>query len=294
MRTLFMALLLAAPASAGLNSGAAFLKVNPSARSAALGGAYVTAASADSLFFNPAGLAPLAKAEFAAMHAQWLLDTRYDTLALAAPTKLGTFGVGAARLGAGGFEGRTADRKVAGGFAAQDSLYAVSLARGVMPRTGVGASLKFIRSEIGPYSAQTLALDLGVRKELVAKPVTLGFSIQNLGKGLKFLDQEDSLPMAVAAGASWRLAGVLGLSGELRHEVRDGKLTASIGTEYSFLGSLALRAGYASNAVKQGGSPMSGLGAGLGLRWKAVSADYGFTPFGALGDAQRIGLSTRW
>ena len=294
MKSLLLSLVLAAPPQAAINSGAAYLKVNPSARSAALGGAYATMSSADSLFFNPAGLAPVARTEFSAMHAQWLQDTSYDALAFAAPTKVGTFGLGAARLAAGSFEGRTTDRKAAGGFAAQDSLFAVSFAKGVMPRTGLGGSLKLIRSEIGPYSAQTVAVDIGVRRELSQRPVTLGLSIQNVGKGLKFLDQEDPLPTAVAAGASWRWAGVLGLAGELRHEVRDNRLTASIGTEYSLLGSLALRAGYASNAVKQAGSPLSGLGAGLGASWKSWSVNYSFTPFGDLGDVQRLGLSARW
>lgn len=296
MKSLLLALILAAPASAALNSGASFLKINPSARSAGMGGAYATMASADSLFFNPAGLSPLSRSEFSAMHAQWLLDSRYDALAAAAPTKFGTFGLGATRLAAGSFEGRTIDRKPTTGFTAQDSMYAVSLGRTVLPGTGVGGSLKFLRSEIGPYSAQTVAVDLGVRRELTGRPLTLGLSIQNLGKGLKFLDQEDPLPTAIAAGASWRFAGVFGLAGEIKQEVHDKRLTASIGTEYALLGSLALRAGYAANAVSRSGTsgPMNGLGAGLGVRWRSVSADYSFTPFGDLGDVQRLGLSARF
>lgn len=297
MRLITLALLLAGPARAAtLNSGAAFLKINPSARSAAMGGAYATMSSADALFFNAAGLATLPKAEISAMHAQWLLDTRFDALALAAPTRLGTLGLGVARLSAGTFEGRTADRAASGGFTAQDAVYSVSFGRSILPGTGIGGSLKFLHSEIGPYSARTVAVDLGVRRELSSKPITLGLSIQNLGRGLKFLDQEDPLPTMVSAGASYRLAGVLGLAAEVRHEVRDRRLTASIGTEYSLLGALALRAGYASNAVKSvpGNSPLSGLGGGLGMRWKAVSADYSFTPFGALGDVQRVGLSARF
>jgi len=296
MKSLLLALILAAPASAALNSGASFLKINPSARSAGMGGAYATIASADSLFFNPAGLSPLSRTEFSAMHAQWLLDTRYDALAAAAPTKLGTFGLGATRLAAGSFEGRTIDRKPTSGFTAQDSMYAVSLGRTVLPGTGVGGSLKFLRSEIGPYSAQTVAVDLGVRRELTGRPMTLGLSIQNLGKGLKFLDQEDPLPTAIAAGASWRFAGVFGLAGEIKQEVNDKRFAASIGTEYALLGSLALRAGYAANAVSRSGNsgPMSGLGAGLGVKWRSVSADYSFTPFGDLGDVQRLGLSAKF
>lgn len=296
MKSLLLALILTAPANAALNSGASFLKIDPSARSSGMGGAYATMASADSLFFNPAGLSPLSRSEFSAMHAQWLLDTRYDALAAAAPTKFGTFGLGATRLAAGSFEGRTIDRKPTNGFNAQDSMYAVSLGRTVLAGTGVGGSLKFLRSEIGPYLAQTVAVDLGVRRELTGRPLTLGLSIQNIGKGLKFLDQEDPLPTAIAAGASWRFAGVFGLAGEIKQEVHDKRFTASIGTEYALLGSLALRAGYAANEVSRSGNtqPMNGLGAGLGVRWRSVSADYSFTPFSDLGDVQRLGLSAKF
>lgn len=297
MKALLLAVILSAPASAELNSGAGFLKINPSARSAGMGGTYATMASADALFFNPAGLSPLSKTEFSAMHAQWLLDTRFDAMAVAAPTKLGTFGLGATRFAAGSFEGRTIDRKPTSGFTAQDSLYAVSFGRNVLPGTGVGGSLKFLRSEIGPYSAQTVAVDLGMRRELTGRPVTLGLSVQNLGKGLKFLDQEDPLPTAVAAGASYRFAGVFGFAGEIKQDLNDKRFTASIGTEYALMGALAVRAGYASNAVSRSGTssgPMNGLGAGLGIKWRSVSADYSFTPFGELGDVQRLGLSARF
>lgn len=296
MSSLLLALILAAPANAASNSGASFLKINPSARSAGMGGAYATMASADSLFFNPAGLSPLSRGEFSAMHARWLLNTRYDALAAAAPTKFGTFGLGATRLAAGSFEGRSIDRKPISGFTAQDSMYVVSLGRTVLPRTGIGGSLKFLRSEIGPYSAQAVAVDLGVRRELTGRPTTLGLSIRNLGKGLKFLDQEDPLPTAIAAGASWRFAGVLSLAGEIKQEVHDKRFAASIGTEYALLGSLALRAGYTANAASRSGNsgPMNGLGAGLSVNWRLVSADYSFTPFGDLGDVQRLGLSARF
>lgn len=296
MKSIAFALLLAAPTQAASNTGAAFLKLDPSARSAAMGGAYSAAAgSADTLFFNPAGLASLSRREFMAGHAEWLAGTRFDALALGLPNSWANLGVSALRLSAGTLEARSANRQAAGSFEAQDAVYAVSAARR-FSGYAAGASLKFLRSEIGPYSAQAVAVDLGVRRELPGRPISVGAAVRNLGKGLKFLDQADPLPLMLTVGGTTRLAGVLGLSLDLRHEPNDRRTSVAIGTEYAFLGTLALRAGYGANAFARtnGQGPLSGLGAGLGFKMKSFGADYSFTPFGDLGDVQRLNLSTRF
>jgi hypothetical protein len=297
--TALLALLLAlpAPALAGMNTGAAFLKLDPSARSAALGSAYTAmAGSADSLYFNPAGLAALGRRELSAGHAEWLAGTRFDALAYGQPTAWGALGVSALRLSAGTFDARTADRRAAGSFEAADSMYALSAARRFELGT-FGASFKYLKSEIGPYSAQTVAVDLGARKEVPGRPLSLGVSVRNLGKGLKFLDQEDPLPLTLSAGASYRLAGVLGIALDVRHEPHESRTSVSLGSEYAVFGALSLRAGYGANTLTRGAGaagPMGGLGAGLGFKFRSFGADYAFTPFGELGDVQRLSLSARF
>ena len=298
MRTLALFLLLAASAQGAMNTGASFLKLDPAARPAALGGAYTAASgTTDTLFFNPSGLAGLGKRELSAGHAEWVAGTRFAALAFGQPTKWGAFGLGVVRLGAGDFEARAADRRAAGGFTAADSIYALSAARNFpSAKAALGMSVKFLQSEIGPYSAQTVAVDLGARREIPGRPISLGFSILNLGKGLKFLDQEDALPLTVAAGATLHVSGVLGISLDLRHEPNDSRTSIAVGTEYAFMGNLALRAGYGAANLKRdaGKGPLGGLGAGLGFRLRSFGADYAFTPFGELGDVQRLSLSARF
>lgn len=292
-----LASLLAAPAQGALNTGAAFLKLDPSARSAALGSAYTAmAGGADSMFFNPAGLAGLGRRELTAGHAEWLAGTKFDALAYGQPMSWGSLGVSAMRLSVGNLDARTADRRATGSFEAADAMYAVSAAKTFAPAT-FGASLKYLKSEIGPYAAQTVAVDLGVRKEMPGRPLSLGFAVRNLGKGLKFLDQEDPLPLTFSAGASYRLAGVLGFALDVRHEPHGGQTSFSLGSEYAFLGSVALRAGYGANTLTRGSRSsglLGGLGAGLGLRYRSLGFDYAFTPFGELGDVQRLSLSARF
>ncbi len=298
MNALALALLIAAPAGAALNTGASFLKLDPAARPAALGGAYTAASgTTDTLFFNPSGLAGLGKREFSAGHAEWIAGTRFDALAFGQPMRWGALGLGVMRMGAGAIEARTADRQAAGGFTATDSVYALSAAKSFpQAKAALGVSVKFLRSEIGPYSAQTVALDLGARREIPGRPLSVGFSVLNLGKGLKFRSQEDALPLTLAAGTTLRLGGVLGVSLDVRHEPYDRRTSFAVGSEYSLFGGLAVRAGFGANAIKRDATqgPLGGLGAGLGFRRNAFGLDYAFTPFGALGDVQRLSLSVRW
>ena len=296
MIAFLLILLLPSSVFAGQNTGASFLRIGTGARPAALGGAYTAlAADVDALYYNPGGLANLTRREFGATHAEYLLDTRFDFVGYAQPTSYGTLALGVTRLGGGGFEGRAADRTASGNFAASDTAYALSFARGLSRRTRLGGSVKYLQSTIAGYSAQTAAFDFGAQHALSGRPLTLGLSLLNVGRGMKFLDQRDPLPLTLYAGAAYRLLGVVNLVLDLRQQLHEGKVEAGVGTEYAVLPSFRVRAGYASQAGATGSDGvLGGLGAGFGLTMKSYRADYTFTPFGALGNVQRLSLGARW
>ena len=282
--------------NADVETGSAFLKINTGARPAALGGAYTAMArDVDSIYYNPSGLSTLDKREFGATHAQWLLDTTFDFVGYAQPTSYGTCGLGVTRLGAGKIEGRDASGKTAGGFQASDTAYAFSYAKGPL-----GGSVKFLRSQIAGYSAQTVAFDIGARHELAGRPLTLGAAVLNIGRGMQFLDQVDPLPLTASIGAAYRLGGVLNLALDVRRDVQAGRFDVGIGSEYALLPTFKLRAGYASQfdgaTVGNNGllGSLGGLGADFGMRIKNYRADYTFTPFGSLGNVQRLSLGARF
>ncbi|TPW18149.1 MAG: hypothetical protein FD129_86 [bacterium] len=237
----FTAALLLTPSSlllAALNSGAAFLKIGTGARPAALGGAYTAVAGdVDAMYYNPGGLAHLTKRELGATHAEWLLGTRFDFIGFAQPTANGTFGVGVTRLATGGQEGRDANRQATSGFEAADTAYTVSYSRKLTGSraSSLGGNLKLLRSQIGPYSAQTVAVDLGAQHRFADKPLSLGASVLNIGRGLKFMDQSDPLPLTLSLGAAYRIAGPLNLALDVRRHVYDQRTDVGIGTEYAFL-----------------------------------------------------------
>jgi len=277
-------------------AGASFLRIDSSARAAALGGSFTALADdVHAIYYNPGGLASLFRRELGATHTEWLLGSKFDFLGYAQPTSFGTLGLGATRLTSGAIDARGADRSASGGFEASDTALTVGLGRRVSAATGAGANLKYIRSQLGQDSAQTFALDLGVVRRLEGRPASLGLSVLNLGKGLKYLDQTDPLPLTVAAGASYRLAGLVQLAVDLRHEPGARRTDFGFGSEYAVLPSFSLRAGYASVSPQAvSGSLLAGLGGGLGLKLSDYRADYTFSPFGALGNIQRVSVGARF
>lgn len=292
---------------AGLTSGATFLKIGTGARPAALGGAYTAlAGDVDALYYNPGGLGHMARAELGATHTEWLLGTKFDFVGFAQPTRLGTLGIGVTRLATGNEEGRGENRQASSGFQAADTAYTLSYARPLSAspfssgKLSVGGNLKLLRSEIGPYSAQTVAMDFGAQQRLAGDRLALGMAVLNVGRGMKFLDQRDPLPLTVSAGIAYRLAGPLNLAMDIRREVYDQRTDVGVGTEYALFPALSLRMGYASASaagmVGRGGplGALGGMGAGLGFKGRGYRADYTFTPFGDLGNVQRLSLGARF
>lgn len=126
--------------------------------------------------------------------------------------------------------------------------------------------------------------------------LTLGASVTNAGRGLKFIRDRDDLPTTFRLGAAWerrRGEGPLGwgwlLAGDLWKGV-DTDFEFGGGVEVTPLDLLSLRVGYRS----AGADVDEGLTAGLGVHWQALSLDYAYVPFGDLGDAHRISATVRW
>lgn len=303
MSASFLALLLAAlwaaPAAAG--ETAAFLKIPAGARAVGLGSAYTALADdAAAAAWNPAGLGRLSKQEVTATHAEMFAGLRHEFLAAAAPTRLGTLGLAGELLTQADLEGRDAQGRPTGAFAASDR--AVTLALGSsLGRFHLGGGAHFIESALADTTARTVAFDAGAQAKagaLLGVPLSLGLVVRNLGPGLDYGGGREPLPTTVSAGAAARLPAGLTLAADWRWRPHAKKAEVGIGTEYAVLSGVAVRAGYASAAAGRGGAPaaggLTGLGAGLGMRIGRMALDYAFTPFGELGNVQRLSLGARW
>ncbi len=305
-KTTLAVLLFLAPAAASAEEGAAFLKFGVGARAVGMGGAYTALADdVNALGWNPAGLSALSRRELGAMHAELAQQIRYDFIGYAQPVKYGTLGVGAVYLSHGGLEGRSETGAPTGSYGASDQAVSLGLASRLDAGWRLGANVKYVRSCIADVSAQTFALDMGGQYEFQAARgpgvPSLGLAVQNLGPGMKFLDQASQLPLTAAAGLGYRLPRGLTLAMDFKHRPHSRDSELSVGAEYALLANFRLRAGYATQkayngtrASAGGFSALSGFATGLGFKLKDYSLDYAFTPAGESGDAQRFSLGARF
>jgi hypothetical protein len=274
---------------------AEFLTLGPGARGIAMGSAYSALSDgADSLYWNPAGLARMTQSEFMADDAELPQSTRLNDAFLAMPTKYGAFGAGATYLSQSAIEGRDANGNPTGYFSASDGDGALGYALKT-DFVDVGASVKYIRSHIGSVEAQTFAVDAGVRRAF--GPLSIAAGIRNVGPGMKFEDETDDLPLRLDIGAAYRFDDRAALTAEFTNGPRGGGSTGGAGGEVQVLKGVFFRVGYASESAITGGSGLdavSGLTFGFGLKQPRWSFDYAAAPMGELGNAQRFSASIRW
>ena len=268
-----------------LESGADFLNIGASARASAMGSAYTALSDgSNSIYYNPGGLA-LAKREVSLMHAAWALDGSYDFASAAFPVAGYTGAVSFTRLGHGSFDGRGAGGESSGGFAASDKAFGLGLAR-MAGGFSLGLGAKLLSSSIAGYEASTFAFDVGAVRKLASAPVTLGVAVRNMGRGLKFLNKRENLPLTVSAGAAFAVLPSVNLAAEVSRLVYDKRTSFAIGTEYGLTSNLALRGGAAQSAGSQ--AAMTG---GIGFRAGSLMLDYSFSPFGELDTTRKFSLS---
>lgn len=293
LRPILIALFLASPALGA--ETASFLSIGVGARGLGMGGAYTALADdANSIYWNPAGLSELEMREFAASHAEMFASARHDFLAYTHPTSQGTFAAGLTYLSQGKIDGRDSLGRPTAGFDASDAAVSAGYAR-KLDFAQVGASLKYIRSHIGSTEAQTVAADVGARREFGS--FVVGAAVRNLGPGLKFQDQRNDLPLRLAVGVAYKFTGGHAAAAELVNGPRGTGTDSAFGGEYQAVKNFYLRAGYTTQTAVTGGSGFDaahGLTMGLGLRKEKWALDYAMLPSGELGRSHRFSLAIRW
>lgn len=199
--------------------GAEFLLLPVGARATALGqAATADGGTTEAIFWNPAGLAAIPRAEFAVHHYNAFFGSG-DAIALAAHSaRLGTVAVAAylvnygdldltAREGSGVTIGRISPRNVA---------LSVSYATEVGGGVDVGVTYKLVQFRVDcsgdctdvPASVATShAVDVGVRFTPAGIPLVVGVSLRNIGFPLQVENsaQADPLPARFSVGVAYLL-----------------------------------------------------------------------------------------
>jgi len=282
-------------------TGAQFLKIGMAARPLAMGGAFCAVADdVNSVYYNPAGLTRVEKSEVAATFLKYFEDVNAGFIGYAsAVDSKSAIGAGITYLQVGNMERRDVNETLNGEFNSTDMALFMNYASkkigaDLLEDLSVGCGLKLISQEIDNEKAFTAAIDLAAFYP-ADKKLSFGLNIQNIGYGIKFVNDRDPLPLNVKFGAAYKPVVNLTVACDLDEYIIDNKFYASLGAEYWIKNMLALRAGYRYGYdTKALGNDLVGLGAGAGFRIWGVSVDYAFAPFGDLGDTHRISLGIKF
>ena len=298
---LCLAAFLITPAHAGPGStaGDSFL-IGVGPRPVAFGEAFVGLADdASSIAYNPAGLARLRRTEVQFSH-NMLAEDVHQEWAVAAVPGPWSFAAAANLIFVKPFEVFNENDQAVGEISSQDASYHLALARLLGPLS-LGVSGKYLTSRLDTHKAHTLAFDAGALLRLT-DDAYIGISALNMGGGtLRYIDQENELPRAFKAGASWTmlrrksLGRALTMIADATVPAYDDPFVAG-GFELKLYDALALRGGGRSR--RDAGLGYS-CGMGLSLTRSEESAfqidfDYSFVDFGRLGGAHRAGITLRF
>ena len=298
-----------------------FLSVSVSPRAAGLGDALTAIEHGSaSLFYNPSGMAwQESNLDIVVGQTQWIAEINYSMGSI-------SFRPGSGRLGVIGFSFVMVDYGEleetirfdndqgfldVGTFSPSAWSFGVGYARKLSERFSMGAQFKwanqFLANSVtgiddgGDYLRENveegvLAYDFGVLYKTGFRSLNFAVSARNFAPEITFSEESVALPLTLNIGVSMNMMDLFA-QGTNMHQLllsidasnpRDFSEQIKVGTEYIFLNTFILRAGYAFPTDEQGFSV--GLGLKQSLRRFGFGADYSFTDFGVLSNVQRLAI----
>ncbi len=301
-----------------------FTTIDPSARSAAMGGAGTTSAGeAMSLFYNPAALGSLEQTDVQFTYNAWYADIALEYAYAAFHFgELGTASLSVTQLSSGDIGVRTVDQPEGTGelYSVNDLQIGLGYGRKISDRFSVGIIVNYVNERIWHSSTNVFGLSIGTQYELSPDGLRIGSSLLNFGSKNGFsgtdlfvrYDQNTSingdnsaipaqittddysLPIIFRVGLGYPFklddANTLNVAVDALHP-SDNSESIDLGGEWAFRKVLYLRVGYQS--LFQTDSEV-GLTAGVGIAWDGTGYltrfDYAWASHSRLGGVQRITL----
>ena len=283
---------------AGLGLGAraenavSVLDIAPGVGQLGAGGAGIAVVrGAETLYYNPAGLAGLPGISFSSFYASQMGVSDYSAFCLA----LRGFAVAVELYSTGSIPGYDALGNPTTELGYSSSAYMLGF--GVDPSMfsflpklplsfSIGGMLKAVSTKIADVKGSGFVFDLAFRTAFPSMslgPVAVtdaafGVTLSNLFGGISYDATQDSLPMDIGLGLSARLLGVVLVAADVHLA---GSL--GIGVTYEPVPTLALRLGILSKGE-------TSITAGVGLNVAGFLIDYAFVSH-TVGGTHRIGLT---
>ncbi len=279
--TLILALCVSAmSAETGGKVGLSFLKIGVDARAVAMGDAYSSIASdASAAYWNPAGLATARSNSVLFMHNSWFQGINQEFASIQFLNGKHNLAVSLNMLSVTGIElrGETATEVPDGETEALNTYVGLAYATTLFSDWQIGVQLKYLYEKYYFYSADGMALDLGIKKQNILPDLTWGAAIQNLGKMSVLKNDATALPILFRTGVNYTLPfNLLDYRPRLAADivsVANDATNFNLGFETRVAGHIDLRLGYII------GSESQSFSGGFGLIFGVFNFAYAFVPF---------------
>lgn len=288
-------------------AGFEFLRVDKSARAAALGGAFATiSGDVHCVFYNPAGLITITRPQLQANYTSQLYDFKSATFGYAQSLKdWGVFSVNFYVLDYGEFQEIDILGNRTGTFGANDMLFAVGYSNTLAPNLSYGLSLNYVQSKIQDYNASAISVNGGLLYRIPDKMLNFGLSINHLGTALDgFLDDKEKLPTSFQLGVSKQLEHLPLIINAKVQQFQYNQNTDENGLYWALGGELLLsdyviaRLGFNSRSAEQkvdvNQDRFAGISFGLGIQKNKLGFNFSTVSYGILGSMTHFGLSYKF
>ncbi len=281
---------------------ASFLKVGAGAKAAGLGN-ISTLDDASAVYWNPAGLADIEEIDINFTYTSLYDEVNHNFAAVSGKALNGTAGLAVTYADYGDLQGRDVNAIITDNFSAGDM--AVSLAYAFKRGNfNLGAALKYIHIKIDAEKGDGFAGDAGLSWRTPIENLFMDFSILNMGPKFNFSSDKRPLPLTYDLGLKYLNMKKTELYANMRIRPKDKDDEFCFGMQYKALENFLIRAGYNSKSAKpektldddglKALDNLRGLSMGFGVKMKIFNLDYAFTPFGELGNAQRITVKRKF
>jgi len=283
-----------------------FLRVDMSARAAALGGTFVSNHDDPNvIFYNPAGINLLSEDPISFSFVKHLLDINLASLSYSTEFEdIGRFGGAVKYINYGTFTQADEFGTREGEFGAGEVAFILGYANSLDSNFNYGVDIKYIYSKIADRNSSGLGFDVGLNYFIPEDDFCIGFAAMNIGTQLSsYYEEKEKLPLDISIGVSKKLEHLpLRLSLDFhklnadREDFIDRFKAFSVGAEFTLSKVLRLRFGYDNEKrsdLKIGTSAgIAGFNAGLGALISNYTFDYGFSSMGVIGALHRVTVST--
>ena len=276
-----------------------FLRLEPSAQAAALGGTSLSTTSnqGNVLFYNPALLGEDLDGNLSVSWLNHLSDLQAGALTYA--QNLGPIGTGA--VGVRFFHwGSIAKADIYGErngtFSSSNLALSAGLSRSWQSGLRYGGSIHLIYTSVGQFNAIAAAVDVGAAYHIPDQGFVASAAVTNAGIVLSSLGPtRDELPMDIRIVVSKRLRYIPVLFGLTLHNLQnahqitavdDGFRHAIFSLQFEAIPAFHLRLGYSHrkrNLKSERRLDLAGTAVGFGLRVRGFQVDYAFSSWSFAG-----------